>query len=258
MADGYDILAPVYDRLNRQVDYFEWADYIEKCIDRYSERKPHASVLDMGCGTGTMTLELARRGYDMTALDISEDMLAEADSLARSEGIENILFLCEDMCAFELYGTVDHIICCLDGINHITDREELLACFSLVNNYLNPGGLFIFDLNTPYKFRTMYADRDYVLEDDGAICCQRIRLSKSGDRVTFYLTVFEENSDGSWERTDGVERERAYGLRAIRNALGECGLEPVSVSEGYGFEEPSAEALRWYIVAKKPSPGGSL
>ena len=252
MADGYSALAPVYDRLNDTVDYAAWADFIEACFGRFAEQKKGASVLDLGCGTGTMTIELAKRGYDLTALDLSEDMLAEADTRARDEGLKDILFLCGDMCSFELYGTVDHIICCLDGINHLTDREDLLACFSLVANYLNPGGLFIFDLNTPYKFKTTYADRDYILEDDGVMCCWRNRLNKKGDVVTFYLTVYEENEDGTWERTDGEERERAYGLRSIKNALESCGLELVNVSADYNFTEPDDTCGRWYLTAKKP------
>ncbi len=251
MADGYNILAPVYDRLNGTVDYAAWADYIEKCIEKYGGAGRGASILDLGCGTGSMTIELAKRGYDMTALDLSEEMLSEADRRARDAGIGSILFLRGDMCSFELYGTVDHIICCLDGINHLTNRDDLLACFSLVQNYLNPGGLFLFDLNTPYKFKTVYADHDYVLEDDGVMCCWRNRLSKSGDVVDFYLTVFEEDEDGVWTRTDGVERERAYGLRTIKNALAKCGMEMADAFAGYNFEEIDDTCERWYVTAKK-------
>ena len=256
MADGYSVLAPVYDRLNDTVDYAAWADFLEACIERFGSGtsgtpKDGASILDLGCGTGSMTIELAKRGYDMTALDLSEDMLAEADVRAREAGLDNILFLCENMCCFDLYGTVDHIVCCLDGINHLTNREDLLECFSNAAMFLNPGGLFMFDLNTPYKFKPTYADRDYILEDDGIMCCWRNRLNKKGDVVTFYLTVYEENEDGTWERTDGEERERAYGLRSIKNALESCGLELVNVSAGYDFAEPDETCGRWYITARK-------
>ena len=249
ITDGYAVLAPVYDKLNDTVSYPKWADFIEECFGRYSPNKKIKSVLDLGCGTGSMTIELGKRGYDMTALDCSEDMLSVAEKRARDNKLD-ILFIESNMCAFELYGTVDAVVCCLDGINHLTSRDELLACFSLVGNYLEDNGLFIFDLNTPHKFKTTYADRDYILEDEGIMCCWRNRLNKKGNIVDFYLTVFRE-SDGKWERHDGVEREAAYGLRAIKNALAECGLEIVNISSDYNFNEISDETERWYITAKK-------
>ncbi len=247
---GYSMLAPVYDRLNGTVDYRAWADFLEACFAKYGAAKPSA-VLDLACGTGAMTLELARRGYDMIGLDLSDEMLAEADRKARAEGLGGILFLSGDMTAFELYGTVQAVVCCLDGINHLTAREDLDACFALVKNYLEPGGLFCFDLNTPYKFRTVYADRDYILEDDGVMCCWRSRLSKKGDTADFYLTVFEEKG-GVWMREDGVERERAWGLRAIENALSRAGMELLNVSSDCAFTVPDAAAERWYLTARVP------
>lgn len=251
MLDGYSVLAPVYDKLNETVDYSAWADFIEKCFSRFSQEKKIKSVLDLGCGTGSMTVELAKRGYDMIGLDISDEMLSVADERVRQEGVRDVLFIMGNMCAFELYGTVDAIVCCLDGINHLTSRDNLLSCFSLVANYLEDGGLFIFDLNTPYKFKTVYADRDYILEDDGVMCCWRNRLSKKGDVVDFFLTVYEEQEDGSWLRSDGVERERAYGLRTIENALTSCGMELVNISSDYSFTPQSKSTERWYITAKK-------
>ncbi|MBR3998662.1 MAG: class I SAM-dependent methyltransferase, partial [Clostridia bacterium] len=112
MLDGYSVLAPVYDRLNDTVDYGKWAAFIRECFEKFASI-PVTSVLDMGCGTGSMTLELAKLGYDMTALDLSEDMLAVADERAREENLEGILFISGDMCDFELYGTVTAITCCL-------------------------------------------------------------------------------------------------------------------------------------------------
>ncbi|MBE6725283.1 MAG: class I SAM-dependent methyltransferase [Ruminococcaceae bacterium] len=247
---GYGALAPVYDRLNRDVDYSAWADYMETCFRLYMEKKPEL-VLDLACGTGAMTFELARRGYDMTAVDISEEMLAEAEAKARALGIRDILFLQGDMTDFELYGTVQAVVCTLDGVNHLTSREELDACLALVSNYLEPGGVFLFDLNTPAKFRTVYADRDYILEDDGAVCCWRNRLNKKGDAVDFFLTVFEEQENGLWKRTDDVTRERAWGLRAIRNALERAGLDLLSVSSDYQMTPPDERTERWYIAAGK-------
>lgn len=250
MPDGYSVLAPFYDRLNGTVDYDAWADFIEKIFERYSSSEP-SLVLDLGCGTGSMTIRLAARGYDMTALDISEDMLSVAEARAREAGHDGILFLRGNMSSFELYGTVDAVVCCLDGINHLTSRNDLLSCFSCVHNYLNPDGLFIFDLNTPHKFRTEFADRDYILEEDGVMCCWRNRLNRKGDVVDFYLTVFEESENGEWLRSDGVERERAYGMRSIENALAECGFELVNVSSDIDFTPADSETMRWYITARR-------
>ena len=143
------------------------------------------------------------------------------------------------------------MVCTLDGVNHLSSREELDSCLALVSNYLEPGGVFLFDLNTPAKFRTVYADRDYILEDDGAVCCWRNRLNKKGDAVDFFLTVFEEQENGLWKRTDDVTRERAWGLRAIRNALERAGLDLLSVSSDFQMTPPDERTERWYIAAGK-------
>ena len=256
---SYDILASVYDRLNRTPDYAAWADFFEACFRRYMTEKP-VLVLDLACGTGPMTLELAERGYDMTAVDISPEMLAEAERKAREKGCSDILFLCGDMTDFELYGTVQAVVSTLDAVNHLAGKGEIDACFSLVSNYLEPGGVFLFDLNTPYRFRTAYADRDYVLEEEGAVCCWRSRLNACGDTADFFLTVFEEK-DGVWIRRDDVTRERAFGLRAVKKALERAGLSFLGAWEDFAFTPPSPEAERWYIAARKgdagPGPAGS-
>ena len=250
MHDGYTALARVYDKLNSTVDYHAWADFIEKIFDRFSPFKP-SLVLDLGCGTGSMTLELARRGYNMTALDLSEEMLAVADGRLHTAGCGDVLFIRGDMRSFELYGTVDAVVCCLDGINHLTSAADVSACFSTVANYLNPGGLFIFDMNTPHRFCTTYADRDYILEDDGVMCCWQNRLNSKGNIADFFLTVFEENENGTWTRSDGNERERAYSLNTVKKLLGDNGLELLSVSSDYSFDPPAADCERWYITARK-------
>ncbi len=250
--NGYAVLSSVYDKLNKAVDYERWADFIEQCFTRFSQENKIHSLLDLGCGTGSMSLILARRGYDIVALDISEEMLAVAENRAYNEKIKEILFIKGDMCAFELYGTVDAVICCLDGINHLTKREDVYSCFSLVHNYLNDGGLFLFDLNTPYKFREVYAGHDYIFEDEGVVCCWQNFMSKNCDAAEFYLSVFEEK-DGVWLRHDGVEHERAYSLRTIKNMLEKCGFEMVNVSSDYNFTSPDGidDCERWYITARK-------
>jgi len=251
-AAGYTALAPVYDRLNRDVDYDSWAAFCRENFCRYSKLPtPPALLLDMGCGTGSMTMALAKAGYDMTGIDISAEMLSIADARARETGL-SILYLQGDMTDFELYGTVDGIICTLDGINHLHGRDALRNCFYMVHRYLNPGGLFLFDVNTPYKFKTQYADNDYLLEQDGAVCCWSNRLSKRGDFCDFILTVFEELPNGLYKRTDGVQREYCWGMQTLKNAIQQAGLEWITAVDSFAFTAPSQEAERWYITCRKP------
>ncbi len=249
MAGGYSALAGVYDRLNRDVDYSAWADHIEECFRRFLPEKPQL-VLDLGCGTGQVTLELAKRGYDMTGLDLSPDMLSRAYSRMYEEELSGILFLEGDMCDFELYGTVGAVVCCLDGVNHIMEPADLARCFSLVHNYLDPDGLFIFDVNTPYKFKNIYADNDYVLEEDGAVCVWRNRLQGDGVQCDFHLTVFDRQRDGRYTRQDGVQSERCYGEEELRELLTSAGFEVLGFFGGLDLSEPHDTTERWHVAAR--------
>jgi len=246
---AYDALSVVYDRLNGDVDYKKWADFIEECYARYLKEKP-SLVLDLGCGTGSMTLELARRGYDMTGLDISPEMLSRAYTRSAEEGVSGVLFLEGDMCDFELYGTVGSVVCCLDGINHLMDEADVMDCFDLVHNYLDPDGLFIFDVNTPYKFKNIYADNDYVLEEDGAVCVWRNRLSDDGRQCDFHLTVFDRTEDGLYARRDGVQSEMCYDESTLREMLEEAEFEVLGFFGDVDFSAPKSDAERWHIVAR--------
>ena len=121
----YDLLAPFYDKFNGDINYSEWADFIEKIIEKHYSGKPEL-VLDLGCGTGSMTIELAKRGYDMTGIDYSAEMLDVARNRAINAKLsDKMLWLMQDMRSFELYGTVDVAVCCLDGINHLTGNGDL-------------------------------------------------------------------------------------------------------------------------------------
>lgn len=168
--DNYGGLAAVYDRLNAEIDYVRWAAYIQAQIAAHSDI-PVSLVLDLCCGTGSMTLALDALGYDMIGADISPDMLAVAREKAAEAGrAARILFLCQDMRALELYGTVQAVTCTLDALNHVDGAGDLARVFALVHNYLEPGGLFLFDLNAPYKFEHVYGTNAYILEDDGIFC----------------------------------------------------------------------------------------
>lgn len=244
----YDLLAPFYDAINAEIDYKKWADFIEKILNKECVSRPEL-VLDLGCGTGKMTLELARRGYDMTGIDYSPEMLDVARSLADEEG-HDILWLCQDMREFELYGTVDAAVCCLDCINHLENEEDLDKCFKLVHNYLIPDGIFIFDINAKYKFENIYADNTFSMEEEGGVCIWENYYDFDSKLCDFYITLFKECSDGRYERFDEEQSERMYTLNEIKASLERCNLEFISAYGDLDFSEGSDDSERIYIVAK--------
>jgi len=247
----YDLLAPIYDRVNEDISYPEWADFIEKIIERhYTAGKP-SLVLDLGSGTGKMTIELAARGYDMTGVDCSVEMLDRAKNAAEKLGFgDKILWLCQDMRDFELYGTVDVTVSCLDCINHLTDTKSLTKCLDLVHNYLIPDGLFIFDINGKHKFESVYADNSYVIEDESSFCVWQNYYNQRSGLCDFYITLFQENEDGRYERYDEVQREKMYTLRVIKKALSGCGFEFIGAYRDFDFSAASDGDDRIYVVAR--------
>ena len=248
-SGSYGPLARVYDRLNAEVNYVAWADFFEECFKKFSPNRPEL-ILDLACGTGRMTYEMLSRGYDMIGVDGSAEMLTEA--LIRREDPSNPLFLMQDMREFELYGTVGAALCCLDSLNYLTEDGDLLRTFKNVCNYLDYDGLFLFDMNTPYKFENTFSDNAYVLEDEGVYCGWQNNYDPETRLCNFYLTMFEEAEDGSYDRTDEDQVERCYTLDEVKNALTEAGLEFVGVWGGFDFSEPKTDCERWYICAKRP------
>ena len=250
-CEGYTAIAGIYDKLNADIDYSSWADFVESCFDKYLAARPEL-VLDLACGTGSMTLELASRGYDMIGVDGSEDMLSVA--YERSEG-KGILYLCQDMRSFELYGTVGAALSCLDSINYLLSEDDLKKTFSLVHNYLDPDGLFLFDVNTPYKFENVYGNNHYIFEDtdsDGltAYCGWQNEYDRESKLCNFYLSVFTKNEDGSYSRNDDEQTERCYSKNELRASLEKCGFEVLGFFGGFDFSEPVDDCERWYVVAR--------
>ena len=251
---AYESIASVYDNINSEIDYSTWADFIEGCFERYLDKKPEL-VFDLACGTGSMTFELHSRGYDMIGADFSEDMLSEALDKAYDREISDILFLKQDMRSFELYGTVGAICCCLDSINYLTEDGDLEKCFSNAHNYLDPDGLFIFDVNTPHKFENIYGCNHYIFEDIDssgrtAYCGWQNDYDKTTKLCNFYLTVFTEDENGKYTRSDESQTERCYSKKELTECLEKCGFEVIDFFGNYDFSEPLHDCERWYVVAK--------
>lgn len=252
-ASAYTSLASVYDRLNSGVDYPMWADYIERQFSLYAKNKP-SSLLDLACGTGSMTVELARRGYDMTGVDLSDEMLAVARAKCDAERFtHDVLLVRQDMSELELYGTVNAVVCCLDSLNYLTETGALKRALVRVHTYLEPDGLFVFDMNAPAKFLRVYGMNSYILEDDGIFCAWQNIYNNKTKLCDFYLSIFRENADGSWERFDEEQRERCYSLRTIKKLLCETGFELCALEGGFDADtaEVNSDSERWHFTARR-------
>ena len=245
--NAYGSLAAVYDKLNAEVPYAAVADFYEAAF-RLAGVRPEL-VLDLGCGTGSMTLELARRGYDMIGLDASPDMLAVAYERKAQAGLDGVLLLCQDMRAFELYGTVGAVVSTLDCVNYLTDDGDLDKCFSLVHNYLDPGGLFLFDVNTPYKFRHVFGNNAYILEDEDCFCAWQNDFDAKTGLCRFDLSVFRADGEGRYGRADETQLERCYTQVELTAALTRAGFDGVTFYGDTDLTAPHAETERWYVSA---------
>ena len=249
----YQQFAEVYDEFMQEVPYSQWADYIEKIWK--GQRQSPELVLDLACGTGSLSIELAQRGYDMIGVDQSQDMLGQAREKADEAGTP-ILFLEQDMQEFELYGTVDSIICTCDSLNYLLEAEDVRKVFRLADNYLNPGGLFIFDVNTEYKFRQILGERTIAeTYEDAAYIWQNYYYED--EKINEYqVTFFQKQEAGElYSREEETHYERAYDQAELTGWLEEAGLRVVGVYDAFTMEEPGPSSERICYVAAEQKKG---
>ncbi len=243
----FTALSAYYDRLNG-ADYKKYASFIEKVFRKHGSGK-ESLLLDLACGTGKLTCELASRGFDMIGADISLEMLNVARDRAYDAEL-GVLWLCQDMREFELYGTVDAIICSLDGVSYLPEREDVLSCFKLVRNYLNPGALFIFDINSVYRLREILDGREYFI-DDGDVCLGW-HSEVNGDFCDFYLTLFNQGDDGRYSKRTELQSERILEKEELIQIISDSGLELVSVYSDFNMSDSDGKEEKWYFVCRCP------
>ena len=224
--NSFGIFAKYYDALNFGVDYRKVANYIEAVFELY-QKKPEL-ILELGCGTGSLTLELKKRGYDMTGLDLSAEMLCVA---AAKKNTSDILWINQDMTSFELYGTVDAVVCCFDSLNYLADPGEVNKCFASVYNYLNPGGLFVFDVNSKYKFEFVYGKNSYIIENakKKVFCAWQNHYRKKTEICDFYITLFVKQPNGSYVRYEETQSEKYHSVEFLKNSLLDAGFSEINV-----------------------------
>ena len=242
---GYHIFSQFYDNLTFNVDYKKRADYIQSVLSLCGHDA--GITLDLACGTGTLTLELAERGVDIYGIDGSYDMLSQAMDKAAEKGMD-ILFLCQQMENLDLYGTIDTCICTLDSLNHITDKAKLQKTFDRVALFMNSDGYFIFDVNTVYKHRKILGSNTFVY-DTGDVYCVWQNSYKENNIVSIELDIFEREGN-IYRRSSERFKERAYETDELKEMLESSGFEVVAVYNDMTTDELSDTADRAVLVAR--------
>ncbi len=240
-AEPYDALAAYYDAFTDDVPYRKWANWAEAAFRRAGIAP--TIVLDLCCGTGTLTALLAARGYDMIGADASAAMLSHA-----YQNAPGVLFLQQRAESLDLYGTVDACVCSLDAVNYLTDGAALREAFRRVALFMNPGGVFLFDALTPSEL-ALVADTGYLRECRDATCFHSETCE--GDIIRHRVDLFIRAADGRYDRVTETHRERVYAPDELRAALTDAGFSRVEVFAPATFEPLSPDAPRAAYIAYK-------
>lgn len=247
--EAYSSFAQVYDLFMDNVPYEEWCEYIKSLLSEYNIED--GLVLDLGCGTGKLTRLLEDAGYDMIGVDYSEEMLEIAREQQEERPDSKILYLLQDMREFELYGTVKAVISICDSMNYITDEEDLLQVFKLVNNYLDPKGLFIFDLNTVYKYKELLGETTISENrEEGSFIWDNYYDEE--EQINEYdLTLFIKEEHDLYRKYEETHFQKAYTLDTVKELLKEAGMEFVAAYDAFTREPVNKTSERIYVIAKE-------
>lgn len=239
--EAYTGFASVYDLFMDNTPYEDWCEFVTSLLEK--QGVTDGLMLDLGCGTGAMTRLLAQKGFDMIGVDLSEEMLEIAMEKQRKEETE-VLYLLQDMREFELYGTVKAVVSICDSINYLLEYEDLVQTFALVNNYLDPKGVFVFDMNTPYKYETLLGDQTIAENREESSFIWENFYDEEDQINEYNLTIFVKEEDGRYQKFEETHYQRAYSVDMVKDALQEAGMELIEV-----IEEESQE--RVYFVARE-------
>jgi SAM-dependent methyltransferase len=259
MSGQYTDFAEVYDELMDSTPYGEWSDFIVDIIKKYGVSKPVRDagdaleseknlVLDLGCGTGTLTEIMYQKGYDMIGVDNSETMLGIA-MRKREENGSNILYLLQDMRELELYSTVGTVISVCDSVNYILDEEELVNVFKLVNNYLYPSGIFVFDFNTDYKYHEVIGDSTIAENRDDCSFIWENYYDEEQHINEYDVTVFVEEESGLFRRFEETHLQKGYSVGQMTRLVEQAGLKLIELIDADTHEAVTETSERVYVVA---------
>ena len=219
---GYGSFAYYYDILTKNISYSKRAEYFDRLIKIHGGKKN--ILLDLACGTGSLSEEFSRMGYDVIGVDASETMLNEALDKKFESGL-NIQYLCQDMTKLDMFGTIDVTICALDSLNHLTDVEAISKAVGRVSLFCEPGGLFIFDINTPYKHKNVLGNNTFVYDMDEVYCVWQNTYSEYNNKVDICLDIFEKQDNGCYKRYEECFAEIAPEIFVVEQIIADNGME---------------------------------
>lgn len=259
--EAYQDFAYVYDEFMDETPYEEWAERIQSLIEKYGVSSPERDakevldseknlVVDLGCGTGTLTSLLYQKGYDMIGVDSSESMLGIAME-KRAENGEEILYLLQDMRELELYSTVGTVVSVCDCVNYILEEEELIEVFSLVNNYLYPGGIFIFDFNTDYKYREVIGDTTIAENRDDCSFIWENYYDEEEGLNQYDVTIFVREEEDLFRRFTETHIQRGYTVEEMKRLLKDAGLQVLRMQDADTDGEVTNTSERILVVARE-------
>lgn len=245
---GYSVFARYYDELTANIDYVRRGEYFHEIIKKFKETKENI-LLDLACGTGSISEVMARLGYDVIGVDNSDEMLGMAIEKKFDSGL-NIQYLCQDMRKLDMFGTVDVIICALDSINHLANLNDVRKVFEGAAFFCEMNGLFIFDVNTLYKHREILANNTFTYETDNVYCIWENTLNAETDEVRMNLEFFEREENGLYSRSSESFSEKAYSEEIIEKLLEESGFKVLAKYGDDTFEPPTETSQRIIYAAR--------
>lgn len=244
--NSYTAFSDIYDTLMKEdINYEHIADFIENIFTLHGKNPD--MIADLACGTGNLTIPLANRGYDMIGIDKSADML----SIAREKCTSNdVLFLNQDMTKLDLYGTADAFLCMIDGINYILNPHSLLKMFSRVKRcFLNPGGIFIFDISSEYKLSQIIGSNTFIHNDDKNFYTWENRFLKNLKISDMYLNFFVKEGK-LYRRFSERHLQRAYSADEIKSILTKAGFSKITLYDGFTYKKPTKKSQRIVFAAE--------
>ncbi len=251
MSDAYTGFAAVYNDLMDDIPYDAWSARIRDILR--AEGRESGIVCELGCGTGSLTARLSAAGYDMIGIDSSEDMLDFARESSEDTGI---LYLCQDMREFELFGTVDAVVSACDSINYITDPADLAEVFRLVNNYLETGGLFVFDIHTDHYYRAV--GESTIAEDRDELSFIWNNFYDEDSHINqLDLSLFIREASGLYSKHEETHLQRGYTLSEIRELLAASGMIFLAAYDDYSDRPATDSSDRIVIVAREHTVSGA-